>query len=180
MAPAVARAHVDWAGRDEELAGQIATVAAHIKHGPGKPKRVTVTAIGRALGKQSLFEAALAKLPLTRSVIKSVLESGEDFAVRRVHSAAQKLRLPGAAFPRWKLVRAAGLHYRMERQPQVKAALDYEIRPPVDVIIYRDRGPIPRGLVRRPVRIPSRLRTLAVVRASAQINPEDPHVSDQI
>jgi len=165
--PVAGKAHVDWVGRDEELAGQIATVAAHIKHGPGKPKRVTVTAIGRALGKQSLFEAALAKLPFTHSVIKSVLESGEDFAVRRVHAAAQQLRLLGAAFPRWKLVRAAGLHYRMERQLQVKAALDYEIRSPVTVIIHRNRGPVPCGFVRDPVRIPSRLRPLAIVRAAA-------------
>ena len=91
--PAIARLHVDWVKRDEELAGQIATIATHIKNHPGRLNRVTVTAIGRALGKQSLFEAALAKLPLTRSVIESVLESDEDFAVRRIHSAARKLRM---------------------------------------------------------------------------------------
>jgi len=162
-----ARSHVDWVGRDEELAGQIATIAAHIKNRPDKLQRVTVTAIGRALGKQSLFEAALSKLPLTRSVIQSVLESGEDFAIRRVHAAARKLRLSEGAFPHWKLVKAAGLHYRLERQPKVKAALDYEMRPPVNVIILRDHDPVPQGLVRRSTRIPRRLRPLAIVRAAA-------------
>ena len=165
--PAIARLHVDWAKRDEELVGQIATIAAHIKNHPGRPNRVTVTAIGRALGKQSLFEAALAKLPLTRSVIKSVLESDEDFAVRRVHSAARKLRMTEGTFARWKLVRAAGLHYRLERQEKVKAALDYEIRPTVKVTMLRDGDSLPREFRRRSKRIPRQMRPPAVVKAAA-------------
>jgi hypothetical protein len=165
--PITARPHVDWAKRDEELAGQIATVAAHIKNHPGKLNQVTVTAIGRALGKQSLFEAALKKLPLTRSVIESVLESREDFAVRRVYAAAKKLRAIEGTFPRWKLVRASGLHYRLERQPKVKAALDYEIRPVVNVIVLRDRDAVPQELRRRSTRIPRRLRPFAIVKAAA-------------
>lgn len=133
--PKTIRPRVDWAKRDEELAGQIATAAAHIKNRQGKPKCVTVTAIGKVLGKQSLFEAALTKLPLTRSVINSVLESGEDFAVRRVHTAAAKLRATEGLFPRWKLVRAAGLHCRLERQPRIQVALNYEIRPFANVLV---------------------------------------------
>jgi Tn7-like transposition protein D/TniQ len=127
--PPITRVYVDWAKRDEELAGQVATAATHIKHASGKPRQVTTTAIGRVLGKQSLFEAALAKLPLTRDVIRHLVESGIDFAVRRVHVAAAKLRQTEWAFPRWRLVRAAGLHYRLERLSRVKQALDYEMRP---------------------------------------------------
>jgi hypothetical protein len=166
--PVAIRNHVDWAKRDEELAGQIATIAAYIKHRPGKPKRVTTTAIGRALGKQSLFEAALKKLPLTHSVIKGVLETNEEFAARRVHTAARRLRKLQGTIVRWKLVRAAGLHYQLERQPKVKAALDYEVRPPVAVTILQDGvRQFPRELVRRPARIPSRIRPLAVVQPIA-------------
>jgi len=161
------RLHVDWAKRDEELAGHIATIAAHIKNHPSRLNRVTVTAIGRALGKQSLFEAALAKLPLTRSVIESVLESDEDFAVRRVHSAARKLRMTEGTFARWKLVKAAGLHYRLERQQKVKAAIDYEIRPTVKVTVLRDGDPLPRELSRRLKRMPRRIRPRAVGKAAS-------------
>jgi hypothetical protein len=85
------------------------------------------------LGKQSLFESALRKLPLTRSVIESVVESREIFAVRRVHIAAAVLRLQGE-FPRWKLVRSAGLHPRLERNANVQIALDYEMRPYIGLI----------------------------------------------
>ena len=165
--PPVVCSHVDWAKRDEELVGQIATAAAHIKNRPGKPRRVTVTAIGRALGKQSLFEASLAKLPLTRSVINSVVESGEYFAVRRVHAAAARLRQTEGAFPRWKLVRAAGLHYRLEHQPRVKTALDYEMRPPANVLILLNGDSVPRALLQRSERIPSRLRPFAIVQPAA-------------
>jgi len=146
--PRGARSHIDWAKRDEELVGQIATIAAHIKNRPGMPRRVTVTAIGRALGKQSLFEAALAKLPLTRCVITSVVESGEDFAVRRVHTAARRLRLTEGAFARWKLVRAAGLHHHLERQPKVRSALDYEVRPFANALILRNGDSVPQRLLR--------------------------------
>jgi hypothetical protein len=123
-----AKDQVDWAARDEELVGRIATIAKRLQNWPDKPLRITITAIGRMLGKQSLFESALRKLPLTRSVIESVVESREAFAIRRVHMAAAALRSKGE-FPRWKLVRAAGLHRCLERNPDIEIALDYEMRP---------------------------------------------------
>jgi hypothetical protein len=161
--PTVTTTHVDWMRRDEQFAGQIATIAAHIRNRPGKPQRITTTAIGRALGKQSLFASTLTKLPLTRSVITTVTESGVDFAVRRVHLAAATLRQTERAFPRWKLVRAAGLHHQLQRVPRVKLALDYEMRPPVNTIILRSGDSVPPGLIHSSRRIPSRLRPLAIV-----------------
>jgi hypothetical protein len=136
--PTITRNHVDWVKRDEEFAGRIATAASYIRNQPGKPQRVTITAIGRLLGKQALFEAALAKLPLTRSLINSHIESGEEFAVRRVHTAAANLRRTEGNFPLWRLVQVAGVHYRLQQHPAVKAALDYEMRPPVNVLILQD------------------------------------------
>lgn len=163
----LASSHVDWAKRDEELAGQIATIAAQIKNRIDKPQRVTVTAIGRALGKQSLFEAALTKLPLTRSVIDSALESGEEFAIRRVQNAGRKLRHADETLQRWKLVRAAGLHSRLEHQPNVQAALDYETRPSVKITIVSDRNHEFRKSGRRPAFVPSRVHTWAIVSTDA-------------
>ena len=67
-------------------------------------------------------------------MINHLIESGFDFAVRRVHAAAARLRQTQGPFARWQLVRAAGLHYRLERDPRVKLALDYEVRPAVTVL----------------------------------------------
>ena len=110
-----------------------------------------------------MFEAALSKLPLTRLMIKNALESGEAFAARRVHMAAAKLRQSQGAFPRWKLVCAAGLHHRLEHRPKVKAALDYEMRPPANVIILRDGEPVPQGVLRTSTKLPRSIRPLAIV-----------------
>lgn len=167
LPPTVTRVHVDWGRRDEELAGQVATAAHHIKLASGKPRQVTTTAIGRVLGKQSLFEAALAKLPLTYDVITHVIESGVDFAVRRVHAAAARLRRTQGSFARWQLVRAAGLHHRLEREPRVAQALDYEMRPPANVIILRDGDPIPPRALRFSTKVPRRIRPLAIVQPTA-------------
>lgn len=117
---------VDWARRDAEIAGQAATAALRIKNRSQKPSQVTVTAIGRAIGRQSLLEKHLIRLPYTRLVIQCHVESAEYFAVRRVTHAAAGLRLKLGIFERWQLVRAAGLRPATEKLPKVQAALDYE------------------------------------------------------
>lgn len=140
LKPAVTHSFLDWAKRDLDLAPQIATAALRLKNRPGKPRQVTVTAIGRVLGKQALFEASLAKLPLTRTVIKGAIESAEDFAARRVYAAGARLRKEVGAFPRWKLIRAAGLYHEIEDLPKVRAALACQTRPFVEVTIIGDGG----------------------------------------
>jgi hypothetical protein len=166
LKPAVTLVHVDWPKRDMELAGQIATAAFHLKNRPGKPRRITVTAIGRALGKQALFEASLAKLPLTRSVINGVIESAEDFAARRVYAAAARLREKEGAFPRWRLVRAAGLYRQLECLPKVNAALEIETRPFVKVLIIRDRDSVHQGPIRPSSRGQFHLQPTAILRSA--------------
>jgi hypothetical protein len=100
-------------------------------------------------------------------VITHVVESGVDFAVRRVSAAAAKLRQTQGAFARWQLVRAAGLHYRLEHFPRVKQALNYEIRPPVNVIVLRTGDSVPPKLIQPATRIPSDVRPLAIVQGVA-------------
>ena len=121
-----ARSRVDWEMRDQEIAGQVKTAALRIKNCSGMPVQVTATAIGRAIGRQSLLENRLDKLPFTRMVIRSVVESVEDFAVRRVTHVAGRLRTESGIFERWQLVKAAGLRPATEKLPKVQAALNYE------------------------------------------------------
>jgi hypothetical protein len=161
LRPAVTLAYIDWAKRDAELAPQIATAALRLRNRSGKPQRITVTAIGRVLGKQALFESALAKLPLTRSVINGVIESSEDFAARRVYAAAARLRKAEGAFPRWKLIRAAGLYRQIEGLPKIQAALDCEMRPFVNVTIIPDGDSVPQGRIRHSVRKASHISGLS-------------------
>ena len=120
------RSRVDWAERDEEIAGMVATAALRIKNNSGKLLQVTTTAIGRAIGRQSLLEKNLDKLPYTSMIIQSLVESSEDFAVRRITQIAACLRLQVGLFERWQLVKAAGLRPATEKLPKIQAALNYE------------------------------------------------------
>jgi hypothetical protein len=121
------RSRVNWNKRDEELAPLAATTAIRLKHGTGRLQRVTVTAIARAMGRQSLFEKNLHRLLLTRTVIRDVVESAEDFAIRRIIQSASQLRWELGNFERWQLVKAAGLRPALEKLPGVRYALDYEL-----------------------------------------------------
>jgi hypothetical protein len=121
------RSRVDWKKRDEELAPLAVTTAIRLKHGTGRLQRVTVTAIARAMGRQSLFEKNLHRLLLTRTVIRDVIESAEDFAIRRILQSASQLRWQLGNFERWQLVKAAGLRPAIEKLPRVRSALDYEL-----------------------------------------------------
>ena len=120
------RSRVDWALRDQEIAGQAATAALQIKNRSQKLEQVTATAIGRSIGRQSLLEKHLDKLPLTRMIVQSYVESAEDFAVRRVSHVAARLRLQFGVFERWQLVKEAGLRPATEKLPKVQDALNYE------------------------------------------------------
>jgi len=123
----VQRSRVDWKKRDEELAPLVTTTAIRLKHGTGRLQQVTVTAIARAIGRQSLFEKNLHRLLLTRTVVRDVVESAEDFAIRRIIQSASQLRWQLGNFERWQLVKAAGLRPKLEKLPRVRATLDYEL-----------------------------------------------------
>lgn len=133
-APPVQKSHVNWPERDEEFAGKVSVAVLKIRNAPGKPQRITRSAIAKILGKQSLLQRGLAKLHMTRIVIENVVESKEDFAVRRVHMAAARLRETIGPFRRWQLVKEAGLHYHLEQNARVKNAIDLEMRPYVPVV----------------------------------------------
>lgn len=121
------RVIVDWATRDEAMACQIANIAWRIKNRPGKAVRVTATRIGREMGKQSLLEQRPKRLPLTRSMISSVIETAESFALRRISRSAARLRRILGRFERWQLVREAGLRKNLEILGSIQAALNYEM-----------------------------------------------------
>lgn len=88
---------------------------------------MTLTAIGRELGNQSLLQTKLHKMHLTRAMVLNAVETAEAYSVRRVRQVAARLRVSSAGFRRWELSRAAGLRRQMQNLPAVQAALDYEM-----------------------------------------------------
>lgn len=101
--------HVNWKERDRMLAEAVRGSAQRLKNAPGRPVRVTITAIGKDIGQQALLQKHLGKLPLTLRTLAEVSESREDAAVRRVWWAAERFQKEGACPKRWQLVKRAGV-----------------------------------------------------------------------
>lgn len=100
---------VNWELRDLELSVLVeAECKQLLQDSPSKPIRVRLTTVAKRLGKTSLLLQHRDKLPVTMQVFKSYLETTEQFQVRRVRWAAQKL---SHVFPikAWQIEKLAGL-----------------------------------------------------------------------
>jgi hypothetical protein len=65
--------------------------------------------IGATLGLKALLEKHLDKLPKTKVYLKSVVETVEDFQIRRIEWAVEELDRRGEEVKEWKILRLAGL-----------------------------------------------------------------------
>lgn len=116
-------ASVDWKRRDAEYAAAVGAAASCIKEAPGRPVLVTRTAIGRALGAITLLRQKLQKMPLTAQVLEGLVETREQYAVRRVSWAAD-LYCREEVLPReWQLVMRANV-YSLREVSAVKCAVE--------------------------------------------------------
>ncbi|HEV2800375.1 MAG TPA: TnsD family Tn7-like transposition protein [Pyrinomonadaceae bacterium] len=122
-----ATASVDWGRRDSKLALAVRESASRLKAVPGRPIRVTKTAIGRDLGQITLLQQKIYKLPLTAQAIADVIESNEDFAVRRVWQAANCYLRESTQPRQWQLLIRANV-YRLRASKAVRRAVEDGIR----------------------------------------------------
>jgi Tn7-like transposition protein D/TniQ len=105
---------VDWKSRDAQHAVLVKQSAARIRSAPGRPVRITRTAIGRDLGVVSLFQKHLRKMPLTCRMLVSSVESSEGFSIRRIWWAADRYLEEGVCPQRWQLILRANVYMHRE------------------------------------------------------------------
>lgn len=118
---------VDWKRRDSQYAAAVKTSAARLQNAPGRPVQVTKTAIGRALGAVTLLQQKLFKMPLTAQALASVVETREQYAIRRVWWAAD-LFLEDGLLPRpWQLISRANV-YRLIGKTEIKTVIEAAIQ----------------------------------------------------
>lgn len=101
---------VDWDKRDAELLPQVKRVVEEMKK--GKPERITWTSIGCRLGISGWLSKRRDKLPLIEKYIDSVVESLEEFHVRKIKWAVEELDKEGREITLWSLVETAGVKPR--------------------------------------------------------------------
>jgi hypothetical protein len=114
---------VDWKRRDAEYAAAVRAAASRLKGPSSHLAQVTGTAIGRAVGAVTLLRQKLPKMPLTAQVLAGVVETREQYAVRRVWRVAD-LYCQEDVLPRaWQLVMRANV-YSLRGVPAVKCAVE--------------------------------------------------------
>ena len=103
------RLRVNWEHRDGQLAKSVRRVAAALKEGVTHPIQITIAAIGRHIRQLALLQQHMDKLPMTAAALAEVVESREDFALRRIQWAAATYFQEQYYPQRWEFIRRAGL-----------------------------------------------------------------------
>jgi hypothetical protein len=117
---------IDWHERDAQWAVAVGEAAAQVRAAPGKPRRMTLSAIGKAIGQLGVLQKHLDKLPLTSAALQEVVETREVWAVRRIEQVATQAAQDGETLPRWQLIKRAGVE-RLLKQEAIQQALDHAL-----------------------------------------------------
>lgn len=108
---------VDWNRRDNEVLEEIQRAISSILKSTEKPERITVSSIGKKIGKLALLEKHLDKMPKAKEFLDKHMESIEDFQRRRVNWAVKELECEGKELVEWRIIRKAGI--RGENQADI-------------------------------------------------------------
>lgn len=113
---------VNWKHRDEQLAERVRYAAAALQEEATHPIQITVAAIGRHIRQLAVLQQHLNKLPMTAAVLAGVLETRENFALRRIQWATVTYLQERYCPQRWEFIRRAGLE-RVSTWPAVEEAI---------------------------------------------------------
>ncbi len=106
--PTATNERVDWLKRDLEVLDRVKLgVAAMLK--AEKPQRLTISGIGKAIDLLALLEQHLDLMPMTGNYLATVMESIEDFQIRRIRWAMEELDRRREPMVAWRVMRLAGL-----------------------------------------------------------------------
>jgi hypothetical protein len=106
--PTATNERVDWLKRDLEVLDRVKlAVDAMLKL--EKPQRLTIGGIGKAIGLLALLEQHLDLMPMTGDYLATVMESIEDFQIRRIRWAIGELDRRREPMVSWRVMRLAGL-----------------------------------------------------------------------
>lgn len=99
---------VDWKQRDIELLKEIEVEYTKLI-ALDKPIRITKSLLGKRIGKSAALDINMDKLHETKAYIENVIESVEDFQIRRVRKICEQLYEIKGSFKKWEVIRKAGL-----------------------------------------------------------------------
>jgi hypothetical protein len=117
---------VDWEKRDIELAADVEASALRIRSNAENPVRVTTETIGKDTDKLWSLKTKLDRLPLTAKVLDEMVETSEEFTLRKIKWAAKCCLEEKVCPTQGQFLRRArvGAGSRLVAVPQVKEAID--------------------------------------------------------
>lgn len=120
---------VDWLQRDQDILKKVDQAIDKIKSRQGKLTRITISSIGKEIGDLCLLQKHLDKIPSTKVFLLKQIETKEDFQIRRVKKAAERLQSKGEPTRLWKLIRESGLRpdYTSRVATQIERELSVEM-----------------------------------------------------
>ncbi len=108
----------NWEERDALLSPEVVNAIVKIKS-KNKPLRISKSSIVRNIAADKLLfkitDKNLEKLPNTKKLIQSSSESTEEYQVRRLVLAANKLQCTEMKVLGWRLLKVAGLNYPLNK-----------------------------------------------------------------
>lgn len=115
---------VDWEKRDQEMVQAVKDAYEEIIT-RSKPVRVTQSLIAHMIGKTALLERHMDRLPQTYKYILAIVETIEEFRIRRIKTVCRELVRNNDNLRKWIVVRKAGL--RPGYTPIVDSAIEESI-----------------------------------------------------
>jgi hypothetical protein len=122
--PTAVNERVDWVKRDLEVLDRVKASVDSIQQAE-IPVRVTMSRIGKSIGLLALLEQHLDLMPLTGAYLATVVESIDDFQIRRIRWAVGELDRRGERVLTWRVMRLAGLGE--DYSDRVGAVLEKEV-----------------------------------------------------
>lgn len=121
---------IDWPSRDTQLMNQIIQAVSSIKSSPNSPIKITVIAISKELNisHNLLNNNCLKQMPLTAQVLSQVLETWEDFTLRRIEWMTQYYLQEGICPSRNQFIKRLNPnHYKRQSASKIDDAISQAV-----------------------------------------------------
>lgn len=116
---------VDWNERDKEVCGKIID-AVQVLKAKVPLVRVSISSLGKYTGYLSLLEQHLNKLPRTKEILDTVVETVSEFQDKRIMHVIMQMKQAGISPKVWKVMRAAGLKKGNEARVEKMINREYQ------------------------------------------------------
>lgn len=119
----VRQSRVNWRDRDGAVVQLLAAAKKALLSEAGRPKRISLAALGRRAGVLAWVQKHLLKMPRAKALLVSAVESHTDFARRRIAWAARQLEINSMPIKKWRLLCYARLRPKIAADPGVQMAI---------------------------------------------------------